>query len=591
MRSFRYIITALTLALIFILPAQLAGGGYRLTLRSVQHPQIAAASPVLSGVIKDGSTGMPLQGALVSLVGENNSTLSVLDGSFELPVQAPGSHKIRVGISGYLPKDIDYPIGQTAPVSYEILLYPGDSYTFTLEIAFEKKTSDSYGDPFAKTWEAIDEINRKFNTGELKAYYNFQPRYFSVFNDSDAANDGAYYNCTHKLHVGTDYYIAIDRYASQQGGYFATPYFNILHAWQDNANDKQNGPFSEFATDALVHELGHARGAIDLYALEADTNNNPIAPGIGFKLSEASFMNYPYGVERWGDYSAAIINMQGGAQAIADSGLIDHSRPGKIMLKLVDKDGIPLPAANVIAYPVLNYSNQVSHESIYAGKSNAEGVMEVPSDLVGFNFLSDKNILNIFLLLDFKGQRFYSWLPVTELNKAYWGGQTLVYTKRIIAPFGCADDSPPEIFITEPRPSQILHSRNVEIKGNARDDVGVDPSSLTVNLDGIKQLSKLTFSEGMFSCVIEVSSSGLHRVEVMGEDFSHHKSSALVDFDILFDTGDVNGDTKVDIFDLVFVAKIFGENEGSLQYNVRADVIKDGYINILDLVAVAVRMN
>jgi hypothetical protein len=50
---------------------------------------------------------------------------------------------------------------------------------------------------------------------------------------------------------------------------------------------------------------------------------------------------------------------------------------------------------------------------------------------------------------------------------------------------------------------------------------------------------------------------------------------------------DLTGDGRVDIYDIVAVAGIYGCSEGEVCWNAKADLVEDGLINIHDVVAVA----
>jgi len=52
--------------------------------------------------------------------------------------------------------------------------------------------------------------------------------------------------------------------------------------------------------------------------------------------------------------------------------------------------------------------------------------------------------------------------------------------------------------------------------------------------------------------------------------------------------GDINGDGKVDLTDLVLVAKAFGSRPGGANYDPRCDLDGNGVVDLTDLVAVAV---
>ena len=50
---------------------------------------------------------------------------------------------------------------------------------------------------------------------------------------------------------------------------------------------------------------------------------------------------------------------------------------------------------------------------------------------------------------------------------------------------------------------------------------------------------------------------------------------------------DINGDHRVNIIDLFWVARVFGATEGSELYDSLADINSDGVVNILDIIVVA----
>ena len=62
--------------------------------------------------------------------------------------------------------------------------------------------------------------------------------------------------------------------------------------------------------------------------------------------------------------------------------------------------------------------------------------------------------------------------------------------------------------------------------------------------------------------------------------FSHNTDFTDVAFLLL---GDVNGDSKVNFFDLLGILKVLGGTETNPDYITRADVTQDGKANIFDL--------
>lgn len=74
-------------------------------------------------------------------------------------------------------------------------------------------------------------------------------------------------------------------------------------------------------------------------------------------------------------------------------------------------------------------------------------------------------------------------------------------------------------------------------------------------------------------------------IKVTVSDKVENPAEATWSFKVLY--GNTDGDGKVNIFDLVIVARAFGSTPTSSNWDARADMNGDGKVNIFDLVIVA----
>ena len=70
-------------------------------------------------------------------------------------------------------------------------------------------------------------------------------------------------------------------------------------------------------------------------------------------------------------------------------------------------------------------------------------------------------------------------------------------------------------------------------------------------------------------------------------DLMPSKGTSVSGLVTLYLPGDVNGDGKVDIEDLVLFARAFGSKKGDVTFDARADFNNDGFVDGLDLILLA----
>lgn len=188
------------------------------------------------------------------------------------------------------------------------------------------------------------------------------------------------------------------------------------------------GPFSSRATEVMVHEFGHARGAIDLYGLQVPARNNPIIP-LAYK-PERSVMQDASGLKIWDEHSRHLINHAGGSARV-DHKFVTNSFPLRFIVKAVGGDGKPISAARVRLYPVEWHSEKVSSIPLEEGVTDSTGEWWIPGNPfrpgdpvkhweIGFaNFLVE---------IESGGVKAYDWLPLTLAQNAYFAAPERAFT-------------------------------------------------------------------------------------------------------------------------------------------------------------------
>lgn len=134
------------------------------------------------------------------------------------------------------------------------------------------------------------------------------------------------------------------------------------------------GVFGPYGGDSLVHELGHTRGAIDMYGLNVHGANNPVN-GQGY-VPEGGFMTYPYGAASFDAYSMNIINASND-EVYNDDHVVRQSIP--TVKVRVTKNGSPVNGAKVELFGSSWFSGSVNGFAGQTG-STTNGVWTIPSN-------------------------------------------------------------------------------------------------------------------------------------------------------------------------------------------------------------------
>ncbi|GAB2545783.1 hypothetical protein GCM10027085_41770 [Spirosoma aerophilum] len=305
-------------------------------------------------------------------------------------------------------------------------------WTFRLIVAVEKQTADYYEKNLSKpisqiVREQLNTVNANFNSSTaFKGVYNFRVDSVYVF-------AGSVGEVVFRPQPAYDYNIVINGFSDNTvGGGWYGAYHTIYHSWQWNYFD---GPFARTATDGLTHEFGHARGAIDIYALRVEGKNNPISQETFEPVS--SIMNYPYGNITWDEHTTSLLNATAG-QPIEGERYITDAFPDTIGIRVVNTQGRPLKNADLTVYPVDWFSYAVTNSPILTARTNEQG-----SYLFSSNpFQPARNgypwhirYCNFLVKAVINSVTVYTWMPLYEVQNAFFRqGARGAYQAKIVFP-------------------------------------------------------------------------------------------------------------------------------------------------------------
>jgi hypothetical protein len=308
---------------------------------------------------------------------------------------------------------------------------PALTWRFTILAGISKPTADFYGGfPAAKALitSQIATVNSRFNDpGDFHAVFQFEVDSVYEFSDSPL-------NHIIASHPGFDYRVTYDGYPTQGGGWYGPPWNAIHHSWPVSSF---GGTFASYATDGIVHEFGHSRGAIDLYAIQVGAGNNPIN-GTAYSAA-TSIMNYPYDIRVWDYHSISLINRNADT-VLYSSNYIDEAFPSSLSAVILDSTGqFPLQGAALKLYPVGWYTNALIATPSSTEMSGLFGQVVWPVNPFGPYGNGPWNIdhPNFLAEATWDGKKGYRWFPVTAPQEAFFANRDTAFQLSILVPTSC----------------------------------------------------------------------------------------------------------------------------------------------------------
>jgi len=230
--------------------------------------------------------------------------------------------------------------------------------------------------------------------------------------------------------LGADFQLLYSENTSADDGGWYNVARTVVIRWLPTS--PYNGVFGAYGADSLTHELGHARGAVDEYALGVTPANNPIN-GQGFS-GPTGFMTSPYGATTFSQYSKNIVNAST-TLLYSNAPFVGSAMPSSFSVKAL-QGGNPVSGANVTLYPVTWYSQSLSATPVTSGTTSSSGVFTLGSNpfqpfSVGQNLPWDMAYPNFLVKVTSASKTGYGWLPLTQVGNAYFANPGAGFTLNI----------------------------------------------------------------------------------------------------------------------------------------------------------------
>ncbi|MFL5730098.1 MAG: Ig-like domain-containing protein, partial [Cytophagaceae bacterium] len=314
-------------------------------------------------------------------------------------------------------------------------------YTFTFKVYINESTAQYYGGHAAienLIGNQFADVNQFYNneTG-FTGSYQFVPASFSYFTETGANQHVMDSLANQAPETAYDFRVLYSRspYPPDPNGNQ-----NILSDYEVHTRsirfalnaeaEWQQSLFGPIPTRILCHEIGHSRGAADLYSVNLAANNNQLYPDVSYTYPVASIMNYLYDLNAgWDPHSIACINASGGTILTEASWqtLFWSLFPSNISIRLRNSQGDPLTNAKVTLYGIRWLSNALNTSDAFVYYTDAQGNVSFDlSNTANNPFIQNGAFAlfsNFLVVAEYQGQGAYNWIPIFDVQTAKINGQ------------------------------------------------------------------------------------------------------------------------------------------------------------------------
>jgi hypothetical protein len=326
-------------------------------------------------------------------------------------------------------------MAQKTTLSYSVVVY------------VEQKTVDYFGGQQAiqdSINKQLTAVNTLYNSqAGLNNYYNFTASSFVYFTDNTSDDNITLSKWTQPAESGNKYRIVYNAFPNSSANTyriaFEIAYQAVIFSYRESASG--NGHlFERVMTNTLAHELGHSRGAWDIYAGNINANQNGVNPNLGWRDPLPSIMNSLFSYNTFDKYSLYMINRTAtlyGASTFTDpqrAAITGAAFPSTISVKVLNSTGGAAVGATVKFYaipwfPADNFSIAAASPTITqttnsSGNVDFTGSAQNPYDMTW----GSPARFNLFVAATYNGQTKYTWMPFYEASNAFIDGVNYVKT-------------------------------------------------------------------------------------------------------------------------------------------------------------------
>lgn len=348
-----------------------------------------------------------------------------------------GVDNVGSKVSEYIP---DYDNGDTIFINVKIGID---------EKGWEAKTPEYYKTELIKQWKQInDRFNHSDRKKQLKRFYVFKP---------DVDDIIVYKGCSFWGEHGADTKIIqqMDKnifklvviydffYEGAEAGEYGGGCGNndgigtilVINA-SDGMKNKYNDHFNIYTYRAITHELGHFRGAIDLYADVVEAENNPVTHE-KFMPPHCLMNDFCYAPDEdsyWSDYAVKVINKSGNEKIVDIVNSMMYEGFARKMKVTVTKGDAPVNAVMKLypaSYSQEKWSNVLSSTPLH--QYNVVNGEYIVSDLRALFFdpqAGGFGRYQVFLAeIDLGSEKKYVWLADYMMHECGLDGKEIYELK------------------------------------------------------------------------------------------------------------------------------------------------------------------